>query len=816
MKMKKNFNITICLLGVLVFGVILGACTQGEDFPFQTDFQTDGFRIEAVSQNMLIQQVTTRSAIAKDDAEKKINQLYLFFFGPDGNYLQADEGTDLFKGFMAPGQSVTAVNIPTEAFTGENATAASNAMVYALANVALEVVSDNDGDGFPDNFPFGGKDGKTPKQLFDEFLYDPINYTSYSRDDITKLPEGGMPMVGKTTNTVNLTSKGTLTLQLKALMARIDLNISVKADHSNAAGRLPRLQMAEWGVYNMPTAIPLTEPSTGLSTLNGKKRDMTEILNNEVAYNNGEAIEISFYMFENLQAAAVDSTDYYPAGIDTEYDKQRWKPEFAGEDATYFKMRAFYSTYNEDGSGNATYEATFTFYLGANPTYDFKVARNRHYLNNVTISGLINVGTNEDHTTFDARVNITEQNNPYFIAIMRERDHDAHFCVTPMDVYLFDEEENPTMTVEIADAGNHTWIRMEKVPALNMANGTIPDGWDTDKYIVASTYTDDGGNLVYENPDWHAGNGKRKYFTTTLMDELKDNTSYTLNTTRDRIYFYIDENLSTKERTATINITYNAENEAEPRHRTIEIVQHGLMRVDVAPDEDEGYPNGQIIYVEAYEEYLEHHDPLDEHTNDAMYNGLEWGANGIRFSGAIINRDEWCNVYFNGLKATNNIVTKTGQGKMDLNEKPESAAQYCNNKNKRDDEGNVLALNYGWFLPGIRQLEAILTTYYNQYPEFQQNFYWSSAAGKTSALVGFTEDTGYARATKAFREKQYVKDEGDNEDWPDYEDLWFDFAPSDWNNYYTDDNGSRGKTPRSGKYLRIRAAYIPASNVTIE
>lgn len=807
MKMKKNCNIAVGLLGMLVFGLMLTACTQDEDFAFQPVSQTDGFRIEAVSQNMLIQQVTTRSAIAKDDAEKKINQLYLFFFGPDGNYLQADEGTGLFKGYMAPGQSVTAVNIPTEAFTGENETAASQATVYALANVAPEVISDNDGDGFPDNFPSGWKDGKSPKQLFDEYLYDPINYSSYSRDDITKLPEGGMPMVGKTTSTVNLTSKGTLTLQLKALMARIDVNISVKADHSDATGRLPRLQMAEWGVYNMPTAIPLTEPASGLSTLNGKKRDMTGILNNEVAYNNDEAIELSFYMFENLQNAAKDSTGYYPAGINTENDKQRWKPEFAGEDATYFKMRAFYSTYNEDGSGNATYEATFTFYLGANPSYDFKVARNRHYLNNVTISGLMRVGTNVDHATFDARVNITEQNNPYFIAMMRERDHDAHFCITPMDVYLFDEEENPTMTVEIADASNHTWIRMEKVPAANMADGTIPDGWDADKYIVASTYG-------YTNPNWHAGNGKRKYFTTTLMDELKNNTSYTLNTTRDRIYFYINENLSTKERTATINITYNADNETEPRHRTIEIVQHGLMRVDVAPDKSEGYPNGQTIYVEAYEEYLEHHDPLDEHTNDAMYSGLEWGGNGkylnelewrtgMNIGERAYMEGDWQNVYYNGLQATNNIITTLGETEMDLNEKPASAAQYCNNKNKRNKSGVVPASDYGWFLPGIRQLEAILTTYYNQYPEFQQNFYWSSSAGKEQVWLGlfdafdfYPEDDEYARATKALN--------GGG------------FAGSDWNETYTGETGTTGKTPRTGKKLRIRAAYIPASGVTIE
>lgn len=794
-KMKRNFYITVGMVCMLAFGLMLTACTYEDDF--QSTTPTEGFRIEAVSQNMLMQQVATRSAIAKDEEEKKINQLYLFFFGPDGNYLKADDEKGMFKGYMAPSQSVTAVNIPTEAFTGDNATAASQAMVYALANVAPEVISDTDDDGYPDNFPFGGKDGKTPKQLFDEFLYDPVHYNSYSRDDITKLPDEGMPMVGKTTTPVNLTTKGTLTLQLKALMARIDMNISVKATHSNATGRLPRLQMAEWGVYNMPTAIPLTEPTEGLSTFVGEhKRDMTGILNNEVAYNNDEAIQLSFYMFENLQAAAKDSTGQYPSGINTEYDKQRWKPEFAGKDATYFKMRAFYSTYNEDGSGNATYEATFTFYLGSNPTYDFKVARNRHYLNNVTISGLINVGTNEDHTTFDARVNITEQNNPYFIAMMRERDHDAHFNITPMDVYLFDEEEHPTMIVEIADAENHKWIRMERVPAENMANGTIPADWNSNNYIVASTYTNDKGELVYSNPNWHAGNGKRKYFTTTLMDELQYNTRYELNTTRDRIYFYLDENLSTKERTATINITYNSDVEGKPLQRTIEIVQHGLMRVQVAPDKEEGYPNGQVIYVEAYEEYLEHHDPLDEHANDAMYNGLEWGANGQRFSGYVIDRDEWCNVYFNGLEATNNIITKTGQEEMDLNEKPESAAQYCNNKNKRNGSNGVVpSSDHGWFLPGIRQLEAILTTYYNQYPEFQQHFYWSSAAGKKNEL-GFTEDENYARATKAL---------GGNA-----------FAPSDVGNNYTNENGTGGKTPRIGKFLRIRAAYIPAPGVTIE
>ena len=75
-----------------------------------------------------------------------------------------------------------------------------------------------------------------------------------------------MPMAGKSA-TVNLTEKGSLTMQLKALMARIDINISIDSDHSDESGQLPRLSIAEWGVYNMPTAVPLTEPADGQTSL---------------------------------------------------------------------------------------------------------------------------------------------------------------------------------------------------------------------------------------------------------------------------------------------------------------------------------------------------------------------------------------------------------------------------------------------------------------------------------------------------------------------------------------------------------------------
>lgn len=223
-----------------------------------------------------------------------------------------------------------------------------------------------------------------------------------------------------------------------------------------------------------------------------------------------------------------------------------------------------------------------------------------------------------------------------------------------------------------------------------------------------------------------------------MTKTLANNTEYTIKTNRDRIYFYLDENLSTKDRTATVNISYTDDKTQTPRIRTIEIVQHGLLPVTVPGDDDN--PTQQI-YVEAYEEYISHYDPLNEFEGNYIYDGLEWGLNGeyLGWNLVIQGEDEtWCNIYYNGAEATQHIISKAGQSTMNLNEKPRSAAEYCYNKNKRNDNGVVQGMtnSSGWFLPGIRQLEAILTSYYNTYPEFQNNFIGHRRRGKDGLVFG--------------------------------------------------------------------------------
>ena len=103
-----------------------------------------------------------------------------------------------------------------------------------------------------------------------------------------------------------------------------------------------------------------------------------------------------------------------------------------------------------------------------------------------------------------------------------------------------------------------------------------------------------------------------------------------------------------------------------------------------------------------------------------------------------------------------------------------------------------------WFMPGITELEDVLTTYYSNFPEFQNYFYWSISAAKTKG--GFlnlytVEATDYARATKV------VNPTASNTD-----DRYAKSGSTNSDDNFTGHNGTKGRAPRS-TILRIRACY---------
>lgn len=811
---------------LLLMSSVFSSCYNDDIIGHEYTENSSGSSLQFISDPMQRYQVTTRASYTKDDAEKEIHNIHVFFFDKDGNYLKGgyltgypdapDEG-----GYYFLAEGVTSLKIDDENLTTDD----ESAIIYAVANVDPSMFPIDENTGRPTNV-------ETLAQL------EEMDFSIGNEKLSLGIPENGIPMVSKVEmNLVNPSSKEHI-VELTSLMSRIDVNIKLESDITDH--NYPSLTLVDWTAKNLPLKGAFSEPTGNAQT--GDKwseETWTKSINTSLQrtiYNKNGEISFSFYMFENIQKAewvadegevwqgtpdSDNPASLYPSEIiekeENKYQMQRYKPYLANSNATAVELHAFYSTYNETGSGAATYEVRYTLYLGANYTDNFEVKRNHKYENNITIKGLTQVGTNPDHITFDARVNVKDQDNKYYIAMLRERNHDAHFCVTPMDVYLFEDVEgsnvNPTMEVILGKVpeGSETptsipvWIRMEKICAADMEAGTVEQSGFQD-------YKNGGTHLSGDGEAWCAGNGKRAFFTKDLLTNpeklAEKGKRVTIDNTRDRVYFYIDENLKLIDREAIVTLIYK-ENGIEKKRRIITIGQTHLLPVQLRD-------NKGTIYMERYEEYLDHYDPLDEHITEQIYDGLPWAELNTTLYDKTFERladqnDNWCEqpylVINDGLEYTSYFIAMSGdQSVMTLNSKPLSALQYCHNRNKRNDDGtiryscvrdrywNLIPPGYvyyyreefneaKWFLPGIRQMEDALTQYYTTFAEFQENYYWSCSVAEAWGQTDGQNPT-YARATKVNADGTYVESGGQTGVYP-----------------------NSGNTPRN-QALRIRAFRV--------
>lgn len=786
-------NIALYLYGLLCV-VTLFACQQEEEWNMAQQSK-DEISLNISTTGLMNQYiVTTKGTDVKTTEEQEIKSLHVFIFDAEGNYLEALDD-HRYQGYRSITGGKTVMNIDREGWADSDK--AKTATVIVVANVEEGTFNGGSAGTHPENI--------TNRDALADFVYKPLKERL-----ITQLPESGMPMYGRV-DEVDLTSSNkerSIDIPMKALLARVDVSLEINSSSSDLTNTLPSLSVTECKVLNVPLATKFTQedaetnldPETGM----GKDEFTFPPTTVQTIYNKNGKLEYTFYTFENLQEPArMEPEGGYPEGL-TEDQKQRYKPELADKDnSMVFQLSGKYITYN-----GASYDVIYSLYLGANHTNDFKVARNKQYKNNVTIKGIVDAGNNPEHVTFDTRVNVSTS-NPYFVSMLKDRTLDCHFNVVPMDIYFF--QENPSspvtqkMTVEILEPTTADWVRMEKVTATQMENGEAPN-------------TD----CMATREPWHAGNGKRKYFTTDLVTStLSGNTSIEVNTSRDRIYFYVDENLDVwhlgdsrdqRTRTATLKLTYY-ENDQEVGTRELVLEQSKLLEVQYI-DTDQGDIDagmvGKVFYIEAYEEYLSHGDPLNEFTNNQIYTGLPW-EDYTSGSGTTIGRlntlsGPYCSSnFYNGYEFTEKIAQEVEARQessggwfptityyydhLDLNSKPKTAAGYCFIKNKRNADGSVP--NPKWFLPGIRQLERILGHYYLEYTEFQNNYYWSSAAGESRYNIPPYENSNYARATKA-----YIGTDGK-----------FHYYNSGTGDGYGGENGTGGFADRKTT-LRIRAARI--------
>jgi len=794
-------------------------------------------------------EVLSRANDPKNEAEKRINTLHLFFFDNNGQFITSN--ADNFKPYIPNVKNFMFV-IKDEAYK-----TMTDVTIVAIANI--NGTDNESANYFTTEYPDGtvitaGGDiesgtrinpGETrnpnPYKItcladLQKWVYAPKLRTAEGTD-ITQLPKAGMPMIGMLKGVDLSKASGNTIIPMKALMARVDIRVTLDPNQESTDGRLPQLTIKEYGVMNMPTTVPYTMPDINnneATDVSGKiEKEVKVTLENPIVINKNTHDQdvFTYYTYENIQypdkeakrpdgsPAYQDGKLTFPQGV-AEKDKQRWKPTIAQKDrASAMVLRGSYITHQ-----GLTYEAEFKVFMGQNTIDDFTVKRNHKYVNNITIHGLDYVRNSDDNTyTFDGRVNV-KTDNPVYLAIVDERKVDAHASVRPMDVWFLlrenadgtlnenvDWESEVELTIEDANT-SAKWIRMEVIPREEMR---ILEN-NKEKFI--------------------AGRGARDYFTTDLISKLDmengmSETNHqcgwhvTIDGKRDksrsRVYFYIDENVTPNaqgeilDRIAKVKIVYRKrESENGPildeRERILEIEQRGLKKITYS------HPSGGTIddtYMEYYEEYLEHYDPLDQHTMPGeLYKGMPWGIEGKNYHQSgwsrLINSDE---VYDDGLQATQFVIYTRGTNpdseyipmstvKLYNDNPPSTAFHYCYGKNKRNADGSVPSPknnsyqnidNGGWYLPGIRELERALTEHYLIFPDFKGNFYWSASAAKNVVLNSYGA-RNRARATKIIingTDVDYAESGSENRD-----------------DDYTGPDGIKGRAERK-EYFRVRAFY---------
>lgn len=740
-------NKNILALVLFAIAMLLASCSIHDD----DIFSSDGVTIKVIAPGLSVYNVTTRGSDAKSVLEKEIKSLYIFVYDSNGeicNYVPDANAVSVYQ--------LSDIN-------------KSGCTIYAVANVSGDMFKDLDNRDYPRN----------------ALKLNQIKNLNYIVGDIVSLdiPTTGIPMIGSLSG-ADMRNGAVHVVELKALMARIDLVLSIKSEHQDSIGndRYPQMKVNSVTINNIPTAVPFTPlandettPSDDIEFVSHSKEINSEIIKDHI----GE-LRYSFYVYENMQG-----TKEYDS-VPEKANAQNYKPLVAD---SLKDMHLVFNSVYYDVSGNI-YDVDYTLYLGANHTNDFNVKRNHQYVNTITIKGINKTNQSFNETiSFDARVEVNGSatgQDDFYISMINERDLDAHYAVVPMDIYLIDGDGDNTnnpinkVTVSIApddDGDTPDWLRLE---APNSFNGT-------------------------------AYNGIRDYFTTDLVtDTLNDKgksavpTPSTDGRNFGRVYIYVDENLTTKDYEAKIKVTYNLEN-GYSITRTVIIRQLGLLEVTYTSGKE---TSPRTVYMERYEEYLEHWDPLDPHVSTRVYEGLPWQNQSNSYSkdvgvGYATSSGDNATVYVDGLTLTKAIYSKYNYNTAKSMKYgiPESAAaaEYCYDKNKKQSSGSVdLTLTSGWYMPAIRELEAGIEQNYTVYPEFQNNFYWSSAPAKKkksglSGLLGREEEqTDRSRATKI----------GDN----------LGHVESGTENGHTYENGG-GRADRDEKF-RVRAFWKGTSQST--
>lgn len=755
--------------------------------------------------------------------EKKISSLTALIFNSEGNFV--------YK--LDQSSGATSLTLNKSLFAkGDMA----NSTVVLLANITLGELQT----------PYGVITDDNIKNLTVSALqastYTPSSIPSVIKSDALS-SINGLPMIGGQKG-INLSAsknqQDLIEIGLKMLYAKITFHIAV-ADEGGENQYLHdgvKFNMTGCNIYNTThtttLAIPDIKDQPKIDFLGNKVMDEngaeiiaeTDGATPSSSYYNSDAtpihsgssiskgnqLDLTFYILESRFNHGVDVATIYPwkdsyGNVLEGYEsyQQMYKPKLvtkAGNPnkgeiglATNVRLSGTYTDYR-----GTDWNVDYTVYLGKDNAQNFQVDRNSEYTNIITIKGIrnsSNAATGDGEVWIDHRVDVSYAGNSAddCVTITRETLVDSHIEVRPLRVSLRNDY--------VAAAIYLPKYPLDAQGKIIYNTSTNASSWGQVQEIEGGTNENwiaiENNNGAYNKGKLYCPNGKRKYFTTSLIEELHlDNNAegngivedanknkFISLTDGECAWIYFDENSTTNQRRARIDVVFY-KSDGITVTETFDVYQAGL-------EESGG------IKFESYEEYLHSYDFEDQYglntsPTDYSQQGLAWGMmtdsngdgalDGYQLSENYIVKSveggedivgksdrydyghskdfpdyytkeksgqQWVNVDLTkntGVWFTSRASAKASMTVMDMGTRPTSAYQYCLSKNKfhEDPHGEDHKMIIRWYLPDVYELQTILQS--DSFDDFESEaFYWSSQPAYSSSLLGIvSENAEYARA----------------------------------------------------------------------
>ena len=591
------------------------------------------------------------------------------------------------------------------------------------------------------------------------------------------IPANGIPMIGVQSG-FDLSkdrpeaASTVADIVMDKLYAKVNVRFQVNADQ---VINTPLFNLKGWTVSNIPAAVRLGEPAEGAETENATGEVLaTTSPSSVLSYGrptiyhsesvaNPDYFQFTFYVPEHRVNPKGSVT--YPTGL-PETEKQRYKPLLCTgtQKPMYVTVEGSYT----DHHGQVK-EVTYSLYLGQDNTSNFHIKRNQELNNIITIKGLTNSKDaidwvpdgGQDNISVDHRVEISDTG--FSIAIEREALLDSHFEVRPMDVFV---NEGGKVVVTVDDASNTdpnktVWLRIEKSdPALeeHHIKGKGVRKYFTEKLVTETLvnskeievlsnsriwlYFDDNSENVYDKTlDTDPQNPLPKSREIKLVVKYYENASdsqpkVTQNYTFQQMHLWRVRNANN---TRYYDIEYHEEylyNYASDDNygKTTDGMAWGLDGLQLS-DTDIAFVMKSKFNLDFITQYFTNNSAASTFKYDFYISADESNCVDYMDSDNDNNTSEKVYHEYNGLNFTKKIIAKAMNtrdsnntpylsSKRLLNESPESAIEYCYNKNKRNTDGTVKETE--WFLPAIDEIEDIVENAYTDFEVFQNKFYWSS------------------------------------------------------------------------------------------